>query len=82
MTTKDAYKYFVLRAQEIAIHLNWTPVNWFGLCMLPLFVFFNKELKKWYLYFVCGMSCSLSCREETFNSFGENLNPLTVVHNW
>ncbi|XP_047042852.1 beta-hexosaminidase 1-like [Lolium rigidum] len=48
MTTKDAYKYFVLRAQEIAIHLNWTPVNW----------------------------------EETFNSFGENLNPLTVVHNW
>ncbi|KQK07755.1 beta-hexosaminidase 1 [Brachypodium distachyon] len=48
MTTKDAYKFFVLKAQEIAINLNWIPVNW----------------------------------EETFNSFGENLNPLTVVHNW
>ncbi|KAL6865423.1 hypothetical protein ACP4OV_016574 [Aristida adscensionis] len=48
MTTKDAYKYFVLRAQELAIKLNWIPVNW----------------------------------EETFNSFKENLNPLTVVHNW
>ncbi|GJN36275.1 hypothetical protein PR202_gb25120 [Eleusine coracana subsp. coracana] len=48
MTTKDAYKYFVLKAQELAIQLNWIPVNW----------------------------------EETFNSFKENLNPLTVVHNW
>ncbi|RZC76865.1 hypothetical protein C5167_000979 [Papaver somniferum] len=28
MTTKDAYRYFVLRAQEIAISKNWTPVNW------------------------------------------------------
>jgi hypothetical protein len=28
MTTKDAYKYFVLKAQELAIKLNWTPVNW------------------------------------------------------
>ncbi|XP_023747103.1 beta-hexosaminidase 1 [Lactuca sativa] len=28
MTTKDAYQYFVLRAQEIAISKNWTPVNW------------------------------------------------------
>ncbi|KAL0401476.1 UNVERIFIED_CONTAM: Beta-hexosaminidase 1 [Sesamum latifolium] len=28
MTGKDAYQYFVLRAQEIAISLNWTPVNW------------------------------------------------------
>ncbi|KAG6423362.1 hypothetical protein SASPL_113756 [Salvia splendens] len=28
MSAKDAYKYFVLRAQEIAISLNWTPVNW------------------------------------------------------
>uniref|UniRef100_A0A8I6WGU7 Beta-hexosaminidase n=1 Tax=Hordeum vulgare subsp. vulgare TaxID=112509 RepID=A0A8I6WGU7_HORVV len=48
MTTKEAYKYFVLKAQEIAIDLNWIPVNW----------------------------------EETFNSFGESLNPRTVVHNW
>ncbi|KAK4579020.1 hypothetical protein RGQ29_028903 [Quercus rubra] len=48
MTAKDAYKYFVLKAQEIAISKNWTPVNW----------------------------------EETFNSFAENLNPRTVVHNW
>ncbi|KAL3523769.1 hypothetical protein ACH5RR_016603 [Cinchona calisaya] len=28
MTTKDAYQYFVLRAQEIALSHNWTPVNW------------------------------------------------------
>lgn len=28
MTTKDAYEYFVLRAQEIAISKNWIPVNW------------------------------------------------------
>lgn len=48
MTTKDAYQYFVLKAQEIAISKNWTPVNW----------------------------------EETFNAFGEKLNPKTVVHNW
>ncbi|XP_073293188.1 beta-hexosaminidase 1 [Primulina huaijiensis] len=27
-TGKDAYKYFVLRAQEIAISFNWIPVNW------------------------------------------------------
>uniref|UniRef100_A0A1J3GJX6 Beta-hexosaminidase n=1 Tax=Noccaea caerulescens TaxID=107243 RepID=A0A1J3GJX6_NOCCA len=27
-TTKDAYKYFVLRAQQIAISKKWTPVNW------------------------------------------------------
>ncbi|KAF3433775.1 hypothetical protein FNV43_RR24878 [Rhamnella rubrinervis] len=48
LTTKEAYRYFVLRAQDIAISLNWTPVNW----------------------------------EETFNTFAENLNPRTVVHNW
>ncbi|KAK9049766.1 hypothetical protein SSX86_031265, partial [Deinandra increscens subsp. villosa] len=28
MTTKDAYQYFVIKAQEIAISKNWTPVNW------------------------------------------------------
>ncbi|KAB5538865.1 hypothetical protein DKX38_016398 [Salix brachista] len=28
MTTRDAYQYFVLRAQEIAISKGWTPVNW------------------------------------------------------
>ncbi|KAL5716612.1 beta-N-acetylhexosaminidase [Ranunculus cassubicifolius] len=28
MTAKDAYQYFVLRAQEIAIGKSWTPVNW------------------------------------------------------
>ncbi|MED6195294.1 Beta-hexosaminidase 1 [Stylosanthes scabra] len=26
--TKDAYRYFVLKAQEIALSKNWTPVNW------------------------------------------------------
>ncbi|XP_077220055.1 beta-hexosaminidase 1 [Tasmannia lanceolata] len=28
MTGKDAYQYFVLRAQDIAVAQNWTPVNW------------------------------------------------------
>jgi len=28
MTAKDAYQYFVLRAQQLAISKNWTPVNW------------------------------------------------------
>ncbi|XP_058204729.1 beta-hexosaminidase 1 isoform X2 [Rhododendron vialii] len=28
MTAKDAYQYFVLRAQQIAISKKWTPVNW------------------------------------------------------
>ncbi|GAB2276657.1 Beta-hexosaminidase 1 [Dionaea muscipula] len=28
MTPKDAYKYFVLRAQEIALSMGWIPVNW------------------------------------------------------
>ncbi|KAG8380725.1 hypothetical protein BUALT_Bualt06G0045800 [Buddleja alternifolia] len=28
MNGTAAYQYFVLRAQEIAISLNWTPVNW------------------------------------------------------
>lgn len=28
MTTKKAYQYFVLRAQEIALSYNWIPVNW------------------------------------------------------
>lgn len=48
MTTKEAYQYFVLRAQKIATSLGWIPVNW----------------------------------EETFNTFKENLDLQTVVHNW
>ncbi|GMJ09531.1 beta-hexosaminidase 1 [Hibiscus trionum] len=28
MTAKEAYQYFVLKAQEIAISKDWTPVNW------------------------------------------------------
>ncbi|KAL9418908.1 hypothetical protein AB3S75_036794 [Citrus x aurantiifolia] len=28
MTAKEAYQYFVLRAQKLAISKNWTPVNW------------------------------------------------------
>ncbi|KMZ57941.1 Beta-hexosaminidase, family GH20, partial [Zostera marina] len=28
MTAKDAYQYFVLKAQDIAISQNWIPVNW------------------------------------------------------
>lgn len=29
MTAKDAYQYFVLKAQDIAISQNWIPVNWY-----------------------------------------------------
>jgi hypothetical protein len=29
MTTKDAYEYFVLKAQDIALSKNWSPVNWY-----------------------------------------------------
>lgn len=29
MTAKEAYQYFVLRGQEIAISKDWTPVNWY-----------------------------------------------------
>ncbi|TKY45507.1 Beta-hexosaminidase 1 [Spatholobus suberectus] len=28
MTAKDAYQYFVLKAQNIALTKNWSPVNW------------------------------------------------------
>ncbi|XP_058756429.1 beta-hexosaminidase 1-like [Vicia villosa] len=28
MTAKDAYEYFVLKAQNMALSKNWTPVNW------------------------------------------------------
>ncbi|KAI5659875.1 hypothetical protein M9H77_28668 [Catharanthus roseus] len=28
MTARDAYKYFVLKAQEIALSNDWIPVNW------------------------------------------------------
>ncbi|RZB54133.1 beta-hexosaminidase 1-like [Glycine soja] len=28
MTTRDAYQYFVLKAQEMAVSKNWSPVNW------------------------------------------------------
>ncbi|XP_052205168.1 beta-hexosaminidase 1 [Diospyros lotus] len=28
MTANEAYQYFVLKAQEIAVSKNWTPVNW------------------------------------------------------
>ncbi|KAL5079784.1 hypothetical protein RYX36_008205 [Vicia faba] len=28
MTANDAYEYFVLKAQNIALSKNWTPVNW------------------------------------------------------
>ena len=29
MTPKEAYQYFVVRAQDIAISKNWSPVNWY-----------------------------------------------------
>lgn len=38
MTTKDAYQYFVLKAQEIAISKNWTPVNWYVLDYVKKFI--------------------------------------------
>ncbi|XP_020532041.1 beta-hexosaminidase 3, partial [Amborella trichopoda] len=48
LNESDAYKYFVLRAQKIAISHGYDVINW----------------------------------EETFNSFGKDLSPRTVVHNW
>ncbi|KAK2635112.1 hypothetical protein Ddye_029904 [Dipteronia dyeriana] len=48
MNEKQAYEYFVLRAQKIALSHGYEIVNW----------------------------------EETFNNFGNKLNPKTVVHNW
>lgn len=48
LSTSEAYKYFVLRAQKIALSHGYEPINW----------------------------------EETFNDFGRDLNPKTVVHNW
>lgn len=76
MTTKDAYQYFVLRAQEIAISKNWTPVNWY-------YVFFNTNFSN--IRQISGNDEFLFYnlnREETFNTFPEKLNPRTVVHNW
>lgn len=48
LNESEAYKYFVLRTQKIALSHGYDPINW----------------------------------EETFNNFGGNLNPKTVVHNW
>ncbi|KAG6512541.1 hypothetical protein ZIOFF_030662 [Zingiber officinale] len=48
MTESDGYKYFVLRAQKIAISHGYEVINW----------------------------------EETFDNFGKQLSPETVVHNW
>ncbi|KAK1559277.1 hypothetical protein Q3G72_012727 [Acer saccharum] len=48
MNETQAYEYFVLRAQKIALSHGYEIVNW----------------------------------EETFNNFGDKLNPKTVVHNW
>ncbi|KAG6491037.1 hypothetical protein ZIOFF_052369 [Zingiber officinale] len=39
MTNKEAYQYFVLRAQKIAADLGWIPVNW-----EETFNTFNKSL--------------------------------------
>ncbi|KAF5191286.1 Beta-hexosaminidase, partial [Thalictrum thalictroides] len=81
MTAKDAYQYFVLKAQEMAIAKGWTPVNWLQDR--------NMTAKDAYQYFVLKAQEMAIAKgwtpvnwEETFNSFKENLNPRTVVHNW
>ena len=43
MTSKDAYQYFVLRAQEIAISNNRTPVNWYASCLFFVYL----QYKDW-----------------------------------
>nr|XP_018676064.1 PREDICTED: LOW QUALITY PROTEIN: beta-hexosaminidase 3-like [Musa acuminata subsp. malaccensis] len=48
MNESQGYKYFVLRAQKIALSHGYEVINW----------------------------------EETFNNFGSQLSPKTVVHNW
>lgn len=40
MTTKEAYQYFVLRAQKIATSLGWIPVNWYA-CFPSLLLIVN-----------------------------------------
>lgn len=73
MSAEDAYQYFVLRAQEIAISKNWTPVNWYD---LPIFIaVFHPKQKH-------ATDRVFHPREETFNVFATKLNPKTVVHNW
>ncbi|XP_010251932.1 PREDICTED: beta-hexosaminidase 3-like [Nelumbo nucifera] len=48
MNKSDAYKYFVLQVQKIALSHGYEVINW----------------------------------EETFNNFGKQLSPKTVVQNW
>lgn len=31
MTAKDAYQYFVIKGQELALSKNWIPVNWYDI---------------------------------------------------
>ncbi|WVY92819.1 hypothetical protein V8G54_031907 [Vigna mungo] len=35
MTAEEAYEYFVLKAQNIALTKNWSPVNWLGPGVCP-----------------------------------------------
>lgn len=51
MTAKDAYQYFVLKAQEIAISKNWNPVNWYVLIYINEIVCYLNLILL--LYCVC-----------------------------
>jgi hypothetical protein len=53
MTTKDAYQYFVLKAQEIAISKSWTPVNWYALIYLNGVVCYLNLILLLYCVCVC-----------------------------
>jgi len=44
MTARDAYQYFVLKAQEIAVSKNWSPVNWYDLYIHVGFIITQKKL--------------------------------------
>lgn len=72
MKESDAYKYFVLRAQKIALSHGYELVNWYVL----LLEFKHQRqlshlISPWKIF-----------REETFNDFGSELSRKTVVHNW
>lgn len=71
----QAYEYFVLRAQKIAVSHGYEVINWCVIYHAFLTFFFIKSINKiTYIYFFY--------REETFNSFGSKLDRKTVVHNW
>ncbi|KAG2322114.1 hypothetical protein Bca52824_015327 [Brassica carinata] len=79
-TEAEAYEYFVLRAQKLLRHTDMKSST--GNLKYP-FIGQEKNANQ-SSFFLVTTFCSnvIYCREETFNNFGNKLNPKTVVHNW